>query len=135
MRTTHSAWSFSACLNAAEIRVGHQLGEAVMVAQVDEEEPAVIADAMAPAGQAHVLSDVGFPQVAAGVGAITVHQRVLVTGAEGHMRSAGCQEWVPKRSRQRADDLHTQTRFLHSPDESVSGIRAMKPTCLEVTWI
>jgi hypothetical protein len=29
---------------------------------------------MAPAGQAHVLSDVGFPQVAAAMGAITMHQ-------------------------------------------------------------
>jgi len=59
-----------------------------MVAQVDEEEPAVIANAMAPAGQAHVLSDVGFPQVAAAMGAITMHQTVPLTGAEGHMRSA-----------------------------------------------
>ena len=93
MRTTHSACSFSACLNAAEFRIGHQLRDAVMVAQVDEEEPAVIANAMAPARQAHVLSDVGFPQVAAAMGAITMHQTVPLTGAEGHMRSAGCQEW------------------------------------------
>jgi len=41
-----------------------------------------------------------------------MHQTVPLTGAEGHMRSAGCQEMVPKRSRQRADDLHTQTRFF-----------------------
>jgi hypothetical protein len=107
-------------LECSGVRIGHQLRDAVMVAQVDEEEPAVIANAMAPAGQAHVLSDVGFPQVAAGVGAITVHQRVLVTGAEGHMRSAGCQEWC-RSGLDSVPPICTLKRAFHSPDESVSG--------------
>ena len=42
------------------IRVGHALRDAIVVAQVDEEDAAVVADAVAPAGEAHGLADVGF---------------------------------------------------------------------------
>ncbi len=55
------------------IGIGHALGDAVMVAQVDEQEAAMVADAMAPAGQPHVPADIGRAQFAAGMGAITVH--------------------------------------------------------------
>ena len=44
-----------------------------MVAQVDEQEIAVVALAMRPAREANRLSVVGKPQLAAGVGAIGVH--------------------------------------------------------------
>ena len=47
-----------------------------MVAQVDEQHAAVVADAVAPAGQPHMLADVGFAQGAAGMGAITMHLAV-----------------------------------------------------------
>ena len=38
-----------------------------MVAQVDEQHAAMVANTMAPAGQPDVLADVAFPQRAAGV--------------------------------------------------------------------
>ncbi len=47
-----------------------------MVAQVDEQHPAMVADAVAPAGQPHLLADVGLAQGAAGMGAITMHRAV-----------------------------------------------------------
>ena len=58
------------------VRIGHDLREAVMVAQVDKQHAAVVADAMAPAGQADLFADVGFAQGAAGMGAITMHKVV-----------------------------------------------------------
>ena len=45
-----------------------------MVAQVDEQQPAVVADAMHPAGQADGLADVGGAERAAGVASIAVHR-------------------------------------------------------------
>ena len=46
-------------LERRRIRVGDALGQAVMVAQVDEQHAAMVADAMAPAGQTDGLVDVG----------------------------------------------------------------------------
>ena len=44
-----------------------------MIAQVDEQHAAMIADAMAPAGQPDLLADVALAERAAGMGAVTVH--------------------------------------------------------------
>ena len=44
-----------------------------MVAQIDEQQAAVIADAMAPAGKADVGAILGQGQGPAGVGAVAVH--------------------------------------------------------------
>ena len=44
-----------------------------MVAQIDEQHAAVIADAMAPAGQPDVGAVLGEGQGAAGMGAVAVH--------------------------------------------------------------
>ena len=44
-----------------------------MVAQVDEQHAAMVADAVAPAGQADGFADMGFAEIAAGMGAIGVH--------------------------------------------------------------
>ena len=63
------------CLGIGEgrrIRIDHDLRHAVMVAQIDEEHAAMVADAMAPAGQAHVLADVALTERAAGVGTIAM---------------------------------------------------------------
>ena len=49
------------------VGIGDDLGHAVMVAQIDEQHPAMIALAMDPAGQAHGLADIGSPQRGAGV--------------------------------------------------------------------
>jgi hypothetical protein len=45
-----------------------------MVAQVDEQHPAMVADAVAPTGQANRLADITLAQGAAGVGAIAMHR-------------------------------------------------------------
>jgi hypothetical protein len=44
-----------------------------MVAQVDEEHAAMVADAVAPAGEAHALADFGLAQFSTSVRAVTVH--------------------------------------------------------------
>ena len=44
-----------------------------MVAQVDEQHAAMVADAVAPAGQPDVLADVAVAERAAGVGAVAMH--------------------------------------------------------------
>ena len=51
IRTTHSDRSFSAVRNAGRVGVGDHLGEPVMVAQIDEQHAAMVADAMAPSRQ------------------------------------------------------------------------------------
>ena len=67
MRTTHSERSVSASLKAGALGVGHHLRNAVMVAKVDEQHAAIVADAVAPAGEPHGLPDVALAQRAAGV--------------------------------------------------------------------
>jgi hypothetical protein len=44
-----------------------------MIAQVDEQQAAVVADAMAPTRKADSLPVLGKPEGAAGVGAIAMH--------------------------------------------------------------
>jgi hypothetical protein len=52
---------------------GDDLGEAVMVAQIDEQHAAMIALAMHPARQFHPRADVAFAELAAIVGTVGVH--------------------------------------------------------------
>ena len=47
-----------------------------MVAQIDEQHAAMVADAVAPAGKPHVLADVAVAQRAAGMGAVAMHVMV-----------------------------------------------------------
>ena len=58
---------------SGRIRIDHALGDPVVVAQVDEQQAAVIADAVAPAGKANVGSLFGEGQGAAGMGAVAMH--------------------------------------------------------------
>ncbi len=55
------------------IRIDHALGDPIMVAQIDEQQAAVIADAVAPAGKPNVGAILGEGQGAAGMGAVAVH--------------------------------------------------------------
>ncbi len=55
------------------VGIGDDLGEAVVVAQVDEQQAAVVAHAVHPARQPHRLADVARAQASARVGAIAVH--------------------------------------------------------------
>ena len=52
-------------LERRRIRVRHALGDAVMVAQIDEQDPAMVADTMAPAGKTGSLADVAVAKRAA----------------------------------------------------------------------
>ena len=56
------------------IRIDHALGEAVMVAQIDEQHAAVVADAVAPAGKPDVGAVLGEGQGAAGMRAVAMHE-------------------------------------------------------------
>ena len=58
---------------AGRARMQHQLGQPIVVAQVDEDQPAVIALAVDPARQPDGLAGVGGAKRAAGVGAVGVH--------------------------------------------------------------
>ena len=58
---------------SGRIRIDHALGDPVVVAQIDEQQAAVIADAVAPAGKANVGSLFGEGQGAAGMGAVAMH--------------------------------------------------------------
>ncbi len=60
-------------LEARGVRVQHQLGQAIVVAQVDEDQPAMVPLAMDPAGKPDGLAGVGGAKRAAGVGAVGVH--------------------------------------------------------------
>ena len=60
-------------LESRAVGIGDDLREAVMVAQIDEQHAAMVADAMAPAGQAHLVADVARPERAAVMAAIAVH--------------------------------------------------------------
>ena len=58
------------------VGIGDDLGEAVMVAQIDEQHAAVVADAMAPAGKTDLGPDIAVAKIAAFMGAIAVHCRL-----------------------------------------------------------
>ena len=54
-------------------RIDHHLRDAVVVAQVDEDHAAVVADAVNPPGEADGLPNVCLAEFAAGVGTVLVH--------------------------------------------------------------
>ena len=55
------------------IGVHHALGHPIVVAQIDEEHATMVADAVAPAGEADVLPDQGRGGLGAGMGAVAMH--------------------------------------------------------------
>ena len=54
-------------LERLAVGIGHYLREPVMVPQIDEQNPAMIANAMAPAGQANGLANIALAKRAAGM--------------------------------------------------------------------
>ncbi len=64
-------------LERRAVGIGDNLGQTVVVAQVDEEHAAMVADAVAPPGEPHDLADVILAQLAAGVRTIAM---------QGHFR-------------------------------------------------
>ncbi len=78
------------------IGIGDALRDAVVVAQVDEEQTAMVAHAMHPAGQPDRLADIGFAKGAARVRPERMHLYFLTLKAleiapERRIRSGGCQ--------------------------------------------
>src|SRR6185312_8592828 len=55
------------------VRLDYALGDAVMIAQVDEDQPAMVTPPVDPARQTDSLADVGPAKLAAGMGTIGVH--------------------------------------------------------------
>ncbi len=58
-------------------RIDHHLGDSVMVAQIDEDYAAVVADAMDPAGQFYRFSDIAFAQFSTSMGSEFTHKFCL----------------------------------------------------------
>src|SRR5215475_3507728 len=54
-------------LEGLAVGVGDNLSEPIVVAQIDEKHPAMVADAMAPAGEPHSRADIAFAKRAAGM--------------------------------------------------------------------
>ena len=60
-------------LEGRRIRIGNALRQPIMVAQIDEQHPTMVANTMAPAGQTNALADIALTERAAGVGPVTMH--------------------------------------------------------------
>ena len=80
-------------LERRRIRIGDALGHAVMVAQVDEQKPAMVADAVAPTGQPHGLTDIALPQGVAMMGTVAMHYSM-----PGFMEEIGA-DWAERTCR------------------------------------
>ena len=116
-------------LEGRRMRVGHGLGQAVMVAEIDEQQPAMIAQAMHPARQSHGLADILFAQRAASMGAIVVHGLVgKPKPKRGWMREiARNSAWRPalvKQANARQGTMPSPDLFL-SERQSTRGEQSM----------
>jgi len=60
-------------LERRRVGVGDALRQAVMVAQIDEQHTAMVADAVAPARQADLFANVAVAERAAGMRPVTMH--------------------------------------------------------------
>src|SRR5689334_2446 len=59
---------------SGRIRIHHDLGDAVMVSEIDEFQAAMVTHAVDPAGEANVASRIGEPQLAASVCPVAAHR-------------------------------------------------------------
>ncbi|MNV34162.1 hypothetical protein D3C71_1255690 [compost metagenome] len=64
-------------LEGRAVWIGNHLGDAVMVAKVDEENAAMISHAVNPTGKANGFADVGLAESGTGVAAVTMHFYIL----------------------------------------------------------
>ncbi len=64
-------------LERRRIRAGDDLRQAIMIADIDEENAAMVADAVNPAGKTNGRTNVRFTQGGAGMAAVTVHDMCL----------------------------------------------------------
>ena len=54
-------------LEGLAVGIGHDLREAIVIAQIDEQQPAMVADAMAPARETDDAADIAVAKLAAGM--------------------------------------------------------------------
>ena len=99
------------------IRIDHALREPVMIAQIDEQQSAVVADAMAPAGEPDGGAVFGEAERAAGVGAIAMHDG-LSFSLERRLAGA-VTENAPRGKREVLTRRGMERRFILSPDKDV----------------
>ena len=64
-------------LEGGRIGIGHDLGNAIMIAKIDEENAAMVTDAVNPSGKANVRTNVRLAKGCAGMAAVTVHDFCL----------------------------------------------------------
>ena len=101
------------------VRVRNALRQAVMIAQVDEQHAAMVADAVAPAGQPGDLIDVALAERAAGVGPIAMHDnpeaRLGLDSAvpRGRGRRQGLPEPIPRGNRWPRSNRPTAEGFIN----------------------
>ena len=77
--TTDSARRCSSTRERLAVGAADDLGQAIMIAQVDEQHPAMVALAVHPAGQADAGTDIALAELAAIVGTV---------GVDGHDEKA-----------------------------------------------
>ena len=111
-------------LEGGAVGVHHHLGEAVMVAQVDEQHAAVVADAVAPAGKPDLLADLGGGERAAGVGAIAVHRICPFKAEAGGTRGHGPSGERPRAAGRRAQP--PQVSIPRRPERSRAAPRNVR---------
>ena len=63
-------------VESRRIRIDHALGHAIVIAQIDEQHAAMIANAMAPAGKTNRFAGLHLAKAAAAMGTIAVHYMV-----------------------------------------------------------
>jgi len=98
-------------LEGGRVGIDDDLGQAVVVAQVDEQQAAVVAHPVDPAGKARGRADVALPQRPAGVRAVTVHAvvghgRVPLRGQSRHAKSV----WIRPEKRTRCRGCQGRAR-------------------------
>jgi hypothetical protein len=73
-----------------------------MIAQIDEEHAAMVADTVAPAGETDGLPDIGRAERPAGMGTVTVHGGLLLREGRHHSREAPQVKRGPRAAAQKA---------------------------------
>ena len=117
-------------LERRRIRIGDALRQAIMVAQIDEQHPAMVANTMAPAGQTNALVDIALTERAAGMGPVTMHDDLegsIWRESEGE-RPSEAAEGLPEANR-RATDLYrvSQPGKQGLQDRHSGAMRSIEP--------
>jgi hypothetical protein len=73
IRITHSERTVSASLKSRRVRIDDDLGHAVVIAQIDEQNTAMVAHAVHPAREPDIGAGVALAKRGAGVGTVAMH--------------------------------------------------------------